>query len=47
MLNKIYALDLALNCQDLSKANPTVHGTKVTLSFSLDKTWKAQIREEG
>ncbi|MEI6409905.1 MAG: two-component regulator propeller domain-containing protein [Bacteroidota bacterium] len=40
-LNRLYNLDLSLEIQDRSDAREAEHGTRVTLTFTPEKIWKA------
>ena len=40
-LNRLYKLDLNLALQDLSDLNESSHGTRVTLTYTPEKIWKA------
>jgi len=40
-LNRLYNLDLNLSVQDISDLTETEHGTRVTLTFTPEKIWKA------
>lgn len=39
-LNRLYNLDLKMNVQDLNDHKKNASGTRVTLCYSLSKTWK-------
>jgi LytS/YehU family sensor histidine kinase len=40
-LNRLHHLDLQLEMQDLSELDASAHGTRVVLTFTPEKIWKA------
>ncbi len=40
-LNRLHQLDLTLEIEDLSTLDESAHGTRVTLTFTPEKIWKA------
>ncbi len=43
-LNRLHRLDLCIQVQDLADLDPTRHGTRVTITYFPDKTWKIKTK---